>query len=146
MDYPPCVSRAVARAAIFAACGLLITSFAAAQTSGPDTSNSDDEIVKMDAFKVSTTIGSYHEETSSMATKIPTDLKELASSLQVLNANAIADRNAVALPDIFAYVVGATQSQSAINGFSFRGFPNTGTFTQNIEFDGLMGATLKKGA
>jgi len=105
-----------------------------------------DEVVKLDTFNVTTTIGSYHEETSSMATKVPTDLKELASSLEILNATAIADRNALALPDIFAYVVGATQSQSAINGFSFRGFPNTGTFTQNIEFDGLMGATLKKGA
>jgi iron complex outermembrane receptor protein len=64
----------------------------------------------------------------------------------VLNANAIADRNALALPDIFNYVVGATQSQQNINGFSFRGFANTGSYTQNIQFDGLMGATLKKGA
>ncbi|HVU34236.1 MAG TPA: TonB-dependent receptor [Opitutaceae bacterium] len=120
---------------------------AGAQSSPPGPAGGGgDDVIKMDAFTVSTTIGSYHEETSSMATKIPTDLKELASSLQVINANAIADRNAVALPDIFAYVVGATQTQSSINGFSFRGFPNTGTFTQNIEFDGLMGATLKKGA
>jgi iron complex outermembrane receptor protein len=105
-----------------------------------------EEVVKLDAFNVTTTIGTYHEDVSSMATKVPTELKELASSLQILNASAISDRNALALPDIFAYVVGATQSQSAVNGFSFRGFPNTGTFTQNIEFDGLIGATLKKGA
>lgn len=106
-----------------------------------------DEAVQLAAFNVnSTTIGTYHEESSAVATKVPTDLKELAGSLQILNASAIADRNAQTLPDIFAYVVGATQSQNAINGFSFRGFPNTGTFTQNIEFDGLMGATLKKGA
>ena len=107
----------------------------------------NDEVVRLRAFNVNTSaIGSYHEEASAMATKLPTDLKELASSLQILNASAISDRNAQTLPDIFAYVVGATQSQSSINGFSFRGFPNTGTFTQNIEFDGLMGATLKKGA
>jgi iron complex outermembrane receptor protein len=42
-------------------------------------------------------------------------------------------------------VVGATASQNSVNGFSFRGFPNTGSYTQNIQFDGLMGATLKKG-
>lgn len=136
----------MARAAAASACCVVLSVFATAQTASPDSGASDDAIVKMDVFKVSTTIGSYHEETSSMATKIPTDIKELASSLQVLNASAIADRNAISLPDIFGYVVGATQTQSSINGFSFRGFPNTGTFTQNIEFDGLMGATLKKGA
>ena len=114
----------------------------AAQTSG----GASDEIVTLDEFKVSSTIGTYHESTSSMATKMPMDLKDLASSLQVLNANAISDRNALALPDIFNYVVGATQSQQNINGFSFRGFANTGSYTQNIQFDGLMGATLKKGA
>jgi iron complex outermembrane receptor protein len=106
-----------------------------------------DKIVRLDTFTaVSTSIGTYHEESSAMATKVPTDMKEIASSLQVLNASAIGDRNAQTLPDIFSYVVGATQSQNAVNGFSFRGFPNTGTFTQNIQFDGLMGATLKKGA
>ncbi len=102
--------------------------------------------IKMEALTVTADIASYHQETSEMATKIPMDLMSLSSSLQILNASAIADRNALSLPDVFAYVVGATQTQSSINGFSFRGFPNTGTFTQNIEFDGLMGATLKKGA
>ena len=119
-----------------------------AQTDAPqdEPTFKKDEVVQMDAFNVSTTIGTYHEETSSMATKVPTNLKDLASSLQILNASAINDRNALSMPDVFAYVVGATQSQSAVNGFSFRGFPNTGTFTQNIETDGLIGATLKKGA
>src|ERR1019366_6241960 len=41
---------------------------------------------------------------------------------------------------------GATQSQGNINGCSFRCFPNTGSYTQNIQFHGLMGATLKKAA
>ncbi len=81
-----------------------------------------------------------------MASKIPMDVKELSSSLQILNSTAIADRNAVMLPDVFGYLVGAVQTQQSINGFTFRGFPNTGTFTQNIETDGLMGQTLKKGA
>ena len=105
----------------------------------------ESEVVKMEAFNVSTTIGSYRESGSGMATKIPLDLKEIPSSLQILNATAITDRSAVSLQDVFNYVVGATQSQGNINGFTFRGFANTGTFTQNIEFDGLQGPTLKKG-
>lgn len=106
----------------------------------------NDKVVKMDAFKVSSDIDSYHQTTSSMASKVPMDLKELSSSLSILNSAAITDRNAVTLVDVFGYVVGATQSQGNINGFSFRGFPNTGSYTQNIQFDGLMGATLKKAA
>ena len=105
-----------------------------------------DDVVKLEAFKVTSNIETYHQTTSSMASKVPMDLKELSSSLSILNAAAITDRNAVTLVDVFGYVVGATQSQGNINGFSFRGFPNTGSYTQNIQFDGLMGATLKKAA
>ena len=110
------------------------------------TAPSTDKVVKMEAFKVTADIASYHETTSSMATKLPMDTKELASSLSIMNATAIKDRNAVTLLDVFSYVVGATQSQGNINGFTFRGFPNTGSYTQNIQFDGLQGATLKKAA
>lgn len=106
----------------------------------------NDKVVKMEAFKVTADLDSYHQTTSSMASKMPMDLKELASSLSIMNSAAIKDRNAVTLTDVFNYVVGATQSQGNINGFSFRGFPNTGSYTQNIQFDGLMGATLKKAA
>ena len=110
----------------------------------PPASTTSDTVIQMDSFNVTAAIDTYHQTTSSMATKVPTDLKELSSSLEILNASAIADRNAVTLTDVFGYVVGATSSQAAINGFSFRGFPNTGSYTQNIQFDGLMGATLKK--
>ncbi len=126
------------------ACGLLSP---AASVSGQEQDlPANDKVVKMDAFKVSSDIDSYHQTTSSMASKVPMDLKELSSSLSILNSAAITDRNAVTLVDVFGYVVGATQSQGNINGFSFRGFPNTGSYTQNIQFDGLMGATLKKAA
>ena len=118
---------------------------APAATPSPAEMNAD-QVVKMEAFNVSTTIGAYHEETSSMATKVPTDLKELSSSLQILNSNAISDRNAVTLQDVFQYVIGLTQSQQNVNGFTFRGIPNSGSFTQNIEYDGLQGGTFKKGA
>ena len=103
-----------------------------------------EEVIRMSEFKVTSTIETYHQTSSSMASKLPMDLKEIASSLSVLNASAINDRNPVTLTDVVNYVVGAIQSQQNINGFSFRGFPNTGSYTQNIQFDGLMGATLKK--
>ncbi|MFI5357440.1 MAG: TonB-dependent siderophore receptor [Opitutales bacterium] len=116
-------------------------------TATPTKSETENEkIVKMEAFTVSSDIATYHQATSSMATKLPMDTKEIASSLSVMDSTAITDRNAVALTDVFNYVVGATQSQGNINGFSFRGFPNTGSYTQNIQFDGLQGATLKKAA
>ncbi len=116
-----------------------------AQSEDP-TKTTSDETIRLDTFTVTAAIETYHQETSSMATKVPTDLKEIASSLSIMNSSAITDRNAVTLTDVFNYVVGATQSQGNINGFSFRGFPNTGSYTQNIQFDGLMGATLKKAA
>jgi iron complex outermembrane receptor protein len=110
----------------------------------PPAAKAADDVVQLEAFKVSTSIDSYHQTSSSMASKLPMDLKELASSVSILNSSAITDRNAVTLNDVVNYVVGAIQTQQNINGFSFRGFPNTGSYTQNIQFDGLMGATLKK--
>src|SRR5882724_4519922 len=105
-----------------------------------------EEVIKLNTFTVSTTLGRYREETSSMANKVPTDLKELSSSLQILNFNAISDRNAVTLQDVYSYVIGMNQASTNGNGFTFRGFSNTGTFTQNIQFDGLMGSASSKGA
>src|SRR5471032_3367011 len=119
-----------------------LATFVSAQTAPQ---NPDSDVVQLEAFKVTTAIDTYHQTSSSMASKLPMELKELASSLSILNSSAITDRNAVILTDVVAYVVGATASQNSVNGFSFRGFPNTGSYTQNIQYDGLMGATLKKG-
>lgn len=99
---------------------------------------------KLQEVVVSATIGTYHEGVSMMAAKIPMDTMDLPSSLSILNNSAIRDMEAVTITDVVNYVTGATQSQENINGFSFRGFTNTGSYTQNIEFDGLQGATLKK--
>ncbi len=142
---------AARRAAI--ALGWAFSAALAVAQTAPDTTTpapleekNPEQVVQLEKFTVTTAIGTYHQETSSMATKIPMELKELASSLQIMNATAISDRSAVTLVDVFGYVVGANQSQSNINGFTFRGFPNTGSYTQNIQFDGLMGPTLKKAA
>jgi iron complex outermembrane receptor protein len=146
MKFHPRISpRAIVQRTL--ACSLFVfTCRSFAQEPAAAIPTGEEKAVKMEEFKVTADIDSYHEETSSMASKLPMELKELSSSLSIMNATSIKDRNAVTLTDVFNYVVGATQSQSNINGFSFRGFPNTGSYTQNIQFDGLLGATLKKAA
>lgn len=111
-------------------------------SAGPAASANDSS--RSQQIVISTTIGTYHEGVSMMAAKIPMDTLDLPSSLTILNNSVIRDMEAVTLTDVTNYVTGATQSQNAINGFSFRGFTNTGSYTQNIEFDGLQGATLKR--
>jgi iron complex outermembrane receptor protein len=142
-----------ARRASFALGWAFSAAFAVAQTApdapatpAPLEEKPSGDVIQLEKFTVTTEINTYHQATSSMATKLPMELKEIPSSLSIMNSTAITDRNAVTLVDVFGYVVGATQSQGNINGFSFRGFPNTGSYTQNIQFDGLMGATLKKAA
>ena len=139
---PPITSPRRARACVALSTVLLATAAGLAQAPAAKPA---EEVVQLDTFRVTSTIDTYHQTSSSMASKLPMDLKEIASSLSILNSAAITDRNAVILTDVVAYVVGATASQNSVNGFSFRGFPNTGSYTQNIQFDGLMGATLKKG-
>ncbi len=138
--------RAAAAAALLVCSPLASLRAQQAPTPTPDPNAPTGDVVNLEAFNVSTTIGTYHQETSSMASKVPMDLKELPSSLSIMNSTAISDRNAVSLVDVFGYVVGAVQSQGNINGFSFRGFPNTGSYTQNIQYDGLQGSTQKKAA
>ena len=145
----PAGKRRLVSHGLLALCTVLSTSSLRAQEVKPiddPVISVDEKVLELEKISVTTAIGTYHQATSAMASKVPMDLKDLPSSLQIMNATAIADRNAVSLLDVFGYVVGATQSQGNINGFSFRGFPNTGSYTQNIQFDGLMGATLKKAA
>src|SRR6266700_2055221 len=66
-----------------------------------------DEAVKMEAFNASdTSLGRYAEAMSATATKVPTELKALPISLQILNANAITDRKAQTVIDLYGYVAG----------------------------------------
>ncbi len=144
------VAFAARRAALALAWALTATLASAQTTAEPpaplEEAKPAGEPIVLDKFTVTTAIGTYQQATSSMATKLPMDLNDIASSLQILNATAISDRNAVTLVDVVGYVVGANQTQGNINGFTFRGFPNTGSYTQNIQFDGLQGPTLKKAA
>src|ERR1700736_1322694 len=74
-------------------------------------STEEEEPIKLNTFEVKTLLGRYHEDTSSTATKIPMELKEVAGSLQVFNANALMDRNAVTLQDVYTYIIGMNQVQ-----------------------------------
>jgi iron complex outermembrane receptor protein len=133
--------------ALPAVCLAVQVSIVHAQAADPAAASSPastDDSSRLQQVVISTTIGTYHEGVSMMAAKLPMDTRDLPSSLTILNNSVIRDMEAVTLTDVTNYVTGATQSQNAINGFSFRGFTNTGSYTQNIEFDGLQGATLKK--
>ena len=137
----------VLKRALPAVCLAVQVSILHAQAADPAAANppaSGNDSSKLQQVVISTTIGTYHEDVSMMAAKLPMDSMDLPSSLSILNQSAIRDMEAVTLDDVVNYVTGATQSQDSINGFSFRGFTNTGSYTQNIEFDGLQGATQKK--
>lgn len=130
---------------LLAQAGMVHAQTVATSGGGNDaTAPSGDDSSLLKEVVVSARIGTYNEAVSTMATKLPMDSKDIASSLTILNQSAIRDREATTLTDLVGYVTGAVQSQNSINGFSFRGFTNTGSYTQNIEFDGLQGATLKK--
>jgi iron complex outermembrane recepter protein len=137
----------VLKGALLGVCLAMPISIVYAQSAAPAPGNapaSSSDNSNLQEVVISTTIGTYHEGVSMMAAKLPMDTMDLPSSLSILNNSAIRDMEAVTLTDVTNYVTGATQSQNSINGFSFRGFTNTGSYTQNIEFDGLQGATLKK--
>jgi iron complex outermembrane receptor protein len=105
-----------------------------------------DEVVQMNAYQVTTDLGRYAEDTSSTATKVPTQLTNIPGSLQILNANAISDRKAQSLDDLFPYVIGMTrETSSSPNGFTIRGFDSSGGVQYwNVQTDGLAGTTSIK--
>src|SRR5882757_10063833 len=106
-----------ARRAVIALGWALSTTLALAQTApepaspAPLEEKTSGEVVQLEKFTVTTQIETYHQATSSMATKLPMELKEIPSSLSIMNSTAITDRNAVTLVDVFGYVVGATRSE-----------------------------------
>ncbi|MDD3179112.1 MAG: TonB-dependent siderophore receptor [Opitutaceae bacterium] len=105
-----------------------------------------EEPVRMDPFEVTTDLGRYAEDTTSTVAKIPTSLKEISTSLQILNASAIIDRRARSVDDLLPYVVGMTrESNSSPNGFTVRGFTSSGGVKYwNIQTDGVGGSTSIK--
>ncbi len=120
----------------------LAAAVATAQPAQPDT------VVKLEEFKVSTTVDTYAETTTSAASKIPLDLRDLPSTIQVLNAAFIGDKLAASLEDLYPYVVGMTRESPAGAGFTLRGYTNsaTNTMINNLTTDGLPGGASRFGS
>src|SRR4051812_42309249 len=85
--------------------GLIGITRLAAQSAAPIQS----EVLQLDTLKVSTTIGTYKESTTSAGSKTPMEMKDIAGTVQVLNASFIADKLALSLEDLYPYVVGMTR-------------------------------------
>ena len=107
------------------------------------------EVVKMDAFTVSTTLGNYAETASSSAMKVPIEIIDVPSTVQVLNNSFITDHNADNLNDVYSYVVGMTRFSSSQNDYTLRGFAYNGGTPQTLHsilVEGLPGVTSRYGS
>ena len=63
-------------------------------------------VLTLDTFQVTTAVDTYKADRSMSSTKMPIDMKDLAATLQVLNASFISDKVATSLEDLYPYVVG----------------------------------------
>ncbi|MBI2813662.1 MAG: TonB-dependent receptor [Opitutae bacterium] len=107
-----------------------------------------EKVLKLETFTVTTSIGTYNEHTTSAGSKTPMDMKDIAGTVQVLNASFIEDKLARSLEDLYPYVVGMTRESQAASGFTLRGFTNnaTNTLLNNIQYDGLSGGAARFGS
>ena len=107
-----------------------------------------DEIMNLEAFHVTTTLGKYQETATSTATKGAAEIKDIPSSIQVLNASFIADIRATSLEDLYPYVVGMNREGTTVTGFTMRGFTNSNPdiTLNNVETDGLPGIASRWGS
>lgn len=105
-------------------------------------------MVQLDPFKVTTSIGTYAESTTSAGSKTPMNMRDLAGTVQVLNASFIEDKRAQSLEDLYPYIVGMTRESPAATGFTLRGFTNnsTNTLLNNLTTDGLPGGASRFGS
>ncbi|MFI5335861.1 MAG: TonB-dependent siderophore receptor, partial [Opitutales bacterium] len=106
-------------------------------------------VVELEEFKVaSTALGSYAESNSMSASKVPLEMKDMAATLQVLNAAFIGDKLAGSLDDLYPYVVGMTRESQAAAGFTLRGYTNsaTNTMINNLQTDGMPGGSSRFGS
>ena len=121
---------------------LALLPFASAQDISPSTQTAD-EVVRLDQFNVTTSIGSYSDTVSDAATKTPIALQDLSSSVQIINAAFISDIRAERLDDLYTYAVGLYRENAGqANGFNMRGFTMSGALT-GTQVDGLPGLTSR---
>ncbi len=107
-----------------------------------------DRVVKLEEFKVGIAIGSYAEVMSTAGNKTPMSLRDLASTIQMLNASFISDTRAQSLEDLYPYVIGMARESTAAVGFTLRGFSSNTSLTMfgNVQVDGLPGLGSRYGS
>lgn len=119
--------------------GLLLAQTAPKPT-GPEPAN---DVVKLEAFQVTTTLGHYTDTVSASAMKVPIPLIDLPFSVQGLNAAFLADVRTSRLEDAFGYVTGLNKQGEAANQFTLRGFTAAGSNLQSLQIDGLPGPSSR---
>ena len=141
MNRPPLTLRAAVALPLLA-----LASAAFAQTPAPAPANT--EVLQLETLQVTTTIGSYAESNTTAGSKTPMNMKDLAGTVQILNASFIEDKRAQSLEDLYPYIVGMTRESPAATGFTLRGFTNnsTNTLLNNITTDGLPGGASRFGS
>jgi iron complex outermembrane receptor protein len=118
-----------------------------AAQSAPATDEPTGRVVRLDDYKVTATLGSYVETTSSALTKTPVPLRDTAQTVQVLNQSFLADLRANTLEDAYPYVVGMTRESNQNNTFTLRGMSmSPGNSTQSVQVDGLPGSSSRYGS
>lgn len=113
------------RTSPFRALGLvalaLLPAISRAQTASATTAKQPDEIVALDAFRVTDRIdAAYKTGTAISATKTDTPLLELPQSVLVLPRQLIDDLGALDITDLYRNIAGVTQF--SYGGVTFRGF------------------------
>lgn len=104
----------------------------------------ESDVVILEEYSVSTTLGRYAEETTSAGSKMPIETKDLPATVQIFNASSLTDHMAETLDDIYPYVVGLTKEAPISNGFNIRGFTaQSGQTQQNLQVDNLPGTASR---
>jgi iron complex outermembrane receptor protein len=104
------------------------------------------EVVQLEKFTVTTSLGKYAESNTSAASKIPTDFKDLAITVQEINSSLLGDLRSLTIEDTYRYVVGMTEASTNNNGFTLRGFSGMGPNQSSLSYDGMPGAATRFGS
>ena len=102
-----------------------------------------EEIVRLDVFQVTTTLGHYTDTTSDSAMKVAIPQIDLPFSVQGLNNAFLTDVRTTRLEDAFGYITGLNKQGEAANQFTLRGFTAAGSNLQSLQIDGLPGPTSR---
>ena len=102
-----------------------------------------DDVVKLDAYNVTTTLDHYTDTTAATAMKLPVAQLDLPFSVQGLNSAFLNDIRTSRLEDAFGYITGLNKQGDAANQFTLRGFTAAGSNLQSLQIDGLPGPTSR---